>query len=83
MFIALFAIMWAVRKKVTFMPGFMFMILFVVSGIERFPIEMIRVTDRFPSFFNLSQAQIISVCMVIVGVAGMSYLWMKNKPKTS
>ena len=83
MFITLFAIMWAVRKKVTFMPGFMFMILFVVSGIERFPIEMIRVTDRFPSFFNLSQAQIISVCMVIVGVAGMSYLWMKNKPKTS
>jgi prolipoprotein diacylglyceryltransferase len=44
---------------------------------------MIRVTDRFPSFFNLSQAQIISVCMVIVGVAGMSYLWMKNKPTTS
>ena len=71
--------MWTVRKKVTRFPGFMFMLLFVVSGIERFPIEMIRVTDRFPSFFNLSQAQIISVCMIIVGTAGMIYLGMRHK----
>lgn len=79
MFLTLFAVMWFVRKKVTSMPGFMFMFLFVVSGIERFPIEMIRVTDRFPAFFNLTQAQIISVCMVIVGAAGMVYLWTKQK----
>ncbi len=81
MFLILFAIMWSIRKKVTYMPGFMFMVLFVVSGIERYPIEMIRVTDRFPSFFNLSQAQIISVFMVIIGVAGMIYL--KNRYKNS
>jgi prolipoprotein diacylglyceryltransferase len=79
MFLVLFLIMWSVRKKVTHLPGFMFMMLFVVSGIERFPIEMIRVTDRFPSFFNLSQAQIISVCMVLVGAAGMLYLTIKSK----
>ena len=80
MFLVLFAIMWSIRKKVTAMPGFMFMFLFVVSGIERFPIEMIRVTERFPAFFNLTQAQIISVCMVIVGTAGMVYLYLKQKP---
>ena len=74
MFLILFLFMWSIRKKVTHIPGFMFMLLFVVSGIERFPIEMIRVTDRFPSFFNLSQAQIISVCMIIVGGVGMAYL---------
>jgi phosphatidylglycerol:prolipoprotein diacylglycerol transferase len=79
MFFILFALMWTVRKKATRFPGFMFMLLFVVSGIERFPIEMIRVTDRFPSFFNLSQAQIISVCMIIVGTAGMIYLGMRHK----
>lgn len=79
MFFILFLFMWAVRKKFTPIPGFMFMLLFVVSGIERFPIEMIRVTDRFPSFFNLSQAQIISICMVIVGSAGMIYLWFKHR----
>lgn len=80
MFITLFAIMWAVRKHVTRMPGFMFMFLLVLSGIERYPIEMIRVTDRFPSFFNLTQAQIISIGLVIVGTAGMVYLWKRYKP---
>ena len=79
MFLILFLFMWSIRKKVTHIPGFMFMLLFVVSGIERFPIEMIRVTDRFPSFFNLSQAQIISVCMIIVGGVGMAYLASRYK----
>ncbi|MCB9257136.1 MAG: prolipoprotein diacylglyceryl transferase [Chitinophagales bacterium] len=79
MFLILFLIMWALRKKVTHLPGFMFMLLFVVSGIERFPIEIIRVTDRFSSFFNLSQAQIISVGMIIVGAAGMIYLANRYK----
>lgn len=79
MFFILFVIMWSLRKRVTHIPGFMFMMLFVVSGIERFPIEMIRVTERFPSFFNLTQAQIISICLVIIGSAGMVYLGMKAK----
>ena len=57
------------------------MLLLVLSGIERYPIEMIRVTDRFPSFFNLTQAQIISIVLVIVGTAGMLYLWQRYKPK--
>ncbi len=79
MFFILFVIMWSLRKRVTHIPGFMFMMLFVVSGIERFPIEMLRVTERYPSFFNLTQAQIISVCMVIIGTAGMIYLGMRAK----
>lgn len=81
MFFIFFTIMWSLRKQFTHLPGFMFMLLFVVSGIERFPIEMIRVTDRFPSFFNLSQAQIISICMLIFGATGMIYLWNKNQAK--
>ena len=81
MFATLFGVMWAVRKQFTRMPGFMFMLLLVLSGIERYPIEMIRVTDRFPSFFNLTQAQIISIVLVIVGTAGMLYLWQRYKPK--
>jgi len=79
MFFILFVIMWSLRKRVTHIPGFMFMMFFVVSGIERFPIEMLRVTERYPSFFNLTQAQIISVFMVIIGAAGMIYLGMKAK----
>lgn len=81
MFFILFIIMWSLRKRVTHIPGFMFMMLFVVSGIERFPIEMLRVTERYPSFFNLTQAQVISVGMVIIGTAGMIYLGVKAKDK--
>lgn len=79
MFFIMFAILWSLRKKVQYMPGFMFMMLFVASGLERYPIEIIRVTDRYPNFFNLSQAQIISVVMIIIGVAGMIYLWFRYK----
>lgn len=81
MFFILFAILWSLRKKVQYMPGFMFMMLFVASGIERYPIEIIRVTNRYPNFFNLTQAQIISVAMIIVGVAGMVYLWNRYRGK--
>jgi phosphatidylglycerol---prolipoprotein diacylglyceryl transferase len=74
-------IMWAVRKKVTAAPGFMFCILFVFNGIERFLIETIRVTDRYENFFNLTQAQIISIGLIIAGISGMVYLYKKYKPE--
>lgn len=72
-------IMWSVRKKFTAAPGFMFMILFVFNGIERYFIEIIRVTERYENFFNLTQAQIISIILVILGIGGMIYLYQKHK----
>jgi prolipoprotein diacylglyceryltransferase len=72
-------IMWSVRKKFTAAPGFMFMILFVFNGVERYFIEIIRVTERYENFFNLTQAQIISIGLVIVGVGGMVYLYNRYK----
>jgi phosphatidylglycerol---prolipoprotein diacylglyceryl transferase len=72
-------IMWAVRKKVTAAPGFMFCILFVFNGIERYLIETIRVTDRYENFFNLTQAQIISLILIVLGIGGMIYLYRKHK----
>jgi phosphatidylglycerol:prolipoprotein diacylglycerol transferase len=74
-------IMWAVRKKFTAAPGFMFSILFIFNGIERFFIETIRVTDRYESFFNLTQAQIISLGLIILGIGGIIYLYKKHKPE--
>lgn len=72
-------IMWAVRKKITLAPGFLFSILFVFNGVERYLIEIIRVTDRYENFFNLTQAQIISLGMIILGTGGMIYLYKKHK----
>lgn len=77
MCIVMFAIMWSFRKKVIYAPGFMFCVLLVFNGIERFLIEIIRVTDTYPAFFNLTQAQIISVFMVLAGTAGIIYLYKK------
>lgn len=72
-------IMWAMRKKYTAAPGFMFSILFIFNGIERYLIETIRVTDRYESFFNLTQAQIISIGLIILGIVGIIYLYKKHK----
>ncbi|MGB0885647.1 MAG: prolipoprotein diacylglyceryl transferase [Chitinophagales bacterium] len=79
MMLVIFAIAWSIRKKFTKAPGFIISVVFLLNGIERFFIETIRVTDRYESFFNLTQAQIISIIMIIVSVSGMIYLWNKYK----
>jgi prolipoprotein diacylglyceryltransferase len=50
-----------------------------LNGVERFFIEMIRVTKRYENIFNLTQAQIISIVLVVGSLAGMVYLWNKHK----
>lgn len=79
MMVIIFVFVWSIRKKFTFAPGFIIFVVFFLNGIERFFIETIRVTDRYPNFFNLTQAQIISIVMVIVSSIGMIYLWRKHK----
>lgn len=75
----IFLFAWAIRKKFTFAPGFILFVVFLLNGIERFFIEMIRVTDRYENFFNLTQAQIISIVMVVVSIVGLIYLWKKHQ----
>ena len=54
-------------------------LVFFLNGIERFFIETIRVTDRYEDFYNLTQAQIISIMLVVISTIGMIYLWNKHK----
>ncbi len=79
MMILIFAFAWSLRKKFAVAPGFNIFIVFLLNGVERFFIETIRVTKRYDSFFNLTQAQIISVVLIIVSLVGMIYLWNKHK----
>lgn len=74
-----FAFTWSLRKKFTKAPAFIMFLVFFLNGIERFFIETIRVTDRYEGFFNLTQAQIISVGLIVVSIVGMIYLWNKHK----
>jgi phosphatidylglycerol:prolipoprotein diacylglycerol transferase len=65
--IGLFLFLWKIRKNYPSSHGWLSSVLFIMLGIERFLIEFIRNTT--PSFIpGLSQAQLISVAMIILGL---------------
>lgn len=76
----LFLFLWSIRKRIT-TPGILFCVYLIVNGIERFLIETIRINDKYNFLgIELSQAQIIAVSLIAIGVIGMLYL-NKNKEK--
>ena len=79
MMLVIFAFAWSIRKKFTAAPGFLLFVVFFLNGVERYFIEIVRVTERYKNFFNLTQAQIISIVMIVVSTVGMIYLWNKHK----
>lgn len=74
----IFYILWQLRKK-DWSDGKLFMAYLVFAGIERFLVEIIRLNPRL--LFGLSEAQLISILMIILGTAGFIYLSKRNKPK--
>ena len=58
-------VLWHLRDR--FRPGILFAIYLVIAGVERFLIELIRRNDSVVA--GLTQAQLISVVMAIVGAA--------------
>ncbi len=63
----LFAILWALRKKLK-IPGTLFAVYLMVNGIERFFIEKIRVNNRMDLFgFHPTQAEVISTLLFLAG----------------
>jgi phosphatidylglycerol:prolipoprotein diacylglycerol transferase len=64
----LFLILWAYRKRIK-VPGIMFGTYLIMNGIERFFIEKIRVNYLYSIFgFQLSQAEIIALFIVLAGI---------------
>jgi phosphatidylglycerol:prolipoprotein diacylglycerol transferase len=78
----LFAFLWSIRKNVK-ITGRLFAIYLIVNGIERFLIEKIRVNTKYSIFgFHPTQAEIISVCLIIAGVVLYIYapkIWRPAK----
>ncbi|MFN8275894.1 MAG: prolipoprotein diacylglyceryl transferase family protein [Chitinophagales bacterium] len=72
---ALFLLLHVLRKSLTNKPGMLFFIFSIGIGIQRYSIEQIRaVSDRdlYPVLGGLfKQAELISIAMVIIGVAGV------------
>lgn len=73
----LFAFLWGFRKKMKTV-GTVFFIFLIMNGVERFFVELIRVNTKYHIFgYGITQAEIISVLLVISGVAGL--VWLKKK----
>ncbi len=75
--IIIFAILWKLRKK-GWVDGKIFMAYLVFAGVERFLVEIIRLNPRL--MFGLSEAQLISIVMIVIGSLGFIYLTKRNKP---
>lgn len=68
--------LWMLRKH-PFHGGFLISLYAVFQGIERFLIEGIRTNPEVA--FGLSQSQLISVALVVVGLAGAAWC-VANRP---
>jgi phosphatidylglycerol:prolipoprotein diacylglycerol transferase len=72
----LFLILWQLRKKIT-VDGKLFFVYLVFAGSERFFVEFIRINPMLIA--GLSEAQLISLLLIIIGTAGIFLLREKNK----
>ena len=77
MSLVIFGILWAMRKHIK-VPGALFFIYLAFNGVERFFIEKIRINTEYNILGGLTQAEIISFCLVLTGIIGATYLY-KNK----
>lgn len=73
----IFAVLWKFRKK-SWVDGKLFMLYLILSGVSRLLVEFIRLNPRI--LLGLSEAQIISVVLIIIGIGGFIILTKKNKP---
>lgn len=72
------AILWSLRKRIK-IPGILFFIYVFLNGVERWFIEKIRVNDKLNFLgMELTQAEIISFALIIIGIGGIVYLYKKS-----
>ncbi len=78
----LFVVLWSIRKRIN-TSGVFFSIYLIFNGIERFLIELIRVNSEYHLFgHGITQAQIISSALVVLGFYGI-YYFKKTAEKNS
>ncbi len=78
MCIVLFFFLWSIRKRLLH-PGLMFSAYLLLNGVERFFIEKIRVNTKYHiAGHAITQAEIISFGLIIVGLSGIIYI-LKSK----
>ena len=80
MCLMLFGLLWFLRKKIS-IPGMIFSIYLILNGTERFFIEKIRVNTEYNFLGGITQAEIISFCLIITGLLMSFFFVMKYKKR--
>ncbi len=83
MALIIFGVLWMLRKRIA-IPGMLFSIYMILNGAERLLIEQIRVNERYHvGSFSFTQAELIAVLMMVVGLAGIIITknWASRKPE--
>ncbi len=75
--IIVFLILWNLRKRIK-IPSMLFAIYLMFAGIERFLVEQIRVNNKYDILGGVTQAEIISTFMFLIGLGGMIFLIIKK-----
>ena len=78
MSITIFAFLWLIRRHIK-VPGALFCIYLFFNGIERFLIEKVRINTEYNIFGGITQAEIISFCLMLIGSIGFIALYRQNK----
>ncbi len=79
MTLTIFAILWALRKRIN-VAGLLFFIYLFLNGLERFWIEKIRVNPQYQRFgLEFSQAEVIASMFMLVGLIVGLILWRRHK----
>jgi len=79
--LVIFIILWILRKRLR-IPGYLFSIYLILNGIERFLIEKIRVNIKHNFLgMEVTQAEIIAVCLMFIGILGFWYFRFRYKRK--
>ncbi len=77
----LFLILWRLRTKIK-IAGQLFFVYLTLNGLERFFIEKIRVNAVYNlAGFSITQAEIIAVIFMLIGIVG--YIWLKRLNATN
>ena len=76
--VIIFAVLWKLRTK-EWALGKLFMLYLILAGLERLLIEFIRLNPRI--FLGLTEAQLISIIMIVVGGWGWNYISKKETAK--
>lgn len=80
--ILLFFFLWSIRKKLK-PAGLMFGIYLILTGVERFFIELIRVNTRYVvAGLSFTQAEMISLILIIAGIFLTTYA-LKSRNQTA